>query len=185
MPGLLVDLDLVDRREDVLDRVLDRHDVALGAVDLAERSRRASSSCRCRSGRRRSPCRTASASSVAVAARACRRACRARRARTAAGSCRAAAARTFSPQIVAGGRRRGCRRRGRRSSIAIWPSCGRRRSTMFMSAMILMRLTSAGPIAAGQRRAPRAARRRCGTGRARGRPAARCGCRRRGRAAPG
>jgi hypothetical protein len=28
--GLLVDLDLVDRREDVLDRVLDRHDVALG-----------------------------------------------------------------------------------------------------------------------------------------------------------
>ena len=35
--GLLVDLDLVDRREDVLDRVLDGRDVAVGVVDLAER----------------------------------------------------------------------------------------------------------------------------------------------------
>ena len=33
--------------------------------------------------------------------------------------------------------------------ISSWPSCGRRRSTMFMSAMILMRLTSAGPMSAG------------------------------------
>ena len=31
-----------------------------------------------------------------------------------------------------------------------WPSWGRRRSTMFMFAMILMRLTSPGPIAAGK-----------------------------------
>jgi len=34
--GDLVDLDLVDRGEDVLHRVLDGHDVALAAVDLAE-----------------------------------------------------------------------------------------------------------------------------------------------------
>src|SRR5205823_2747122 len=34
--GRLVDLDLVDRVEGVLHRVLDRHDVALRAVDLAE-----------------------------------------------------------------------------------------------------------------------------------------------------
>ena len=33
----LVDLDLVDRREDVLDRVLDRHDVDVVVVDLGER----------------------------------------------------------------------------------------------------------------------------------------------------
>ena len=33
--------------------------------------------------------------------------------------------------------------------ISNWPSCGRRRSTMFMSAMILMRLTSAWPISGG------------------------------------
>ena len=33
----LVDLDLVDGREGVLDRILDRHDVAFRAVDLAER----------------------------------------------------------------------------------------------------------------------------------------------------
>ena len=44
--------------------------------------------------------------------------------------------------------------RGRRASrpstsTAIWPSCGRRRSTMFMSAMTLMRLTSDGPIDPG------------------------------------
>ncbi len=32
---------------------------------------------------------------------------------------------------------------------AIWPSCGRRRSTMFMSDMTLMRLTSDGPIGPG------------------------------------
>ena len=36
-PGLLVHLDLVDGREDVLDRVLDRHDVAVWFVDLAQR----------------------------------------------------------------------------------------------------------------------------------------------------
>ena len=35
--GDLVDLDLVDRGEHVLDRVLDRHDVALDRVDLGER----------------------------------------------------------------------------------------------------------------------------------------------------
>ena len=33
--------------------------------------------------------------------------------------------------------------------ISIWPSCARRRSTMFMPAMTLMRLTIAGPISAG------------------------------------
>ena len=37
-PGLLVDLDLVDPGHGVLDRVLDGHDVALGAVQLAERA---------------------------------------------------------------------------------------------------------------------------------------------------
>ena len=35
-------------------------------------------------------------------------------------------------------------------SMLIWPSCGRRRSTMFMPARILIRLTSAGPMDAGQ-----------------------------------
>src|SRR5437773_3638609 len=34
---LVVDLDLVDRGQDVFDRVLDRHDVALAVVDLGER----------------------------------------------------------------------------------------------------------------------------------------------------
>ena len=37
MPGGLVDLDLVDGREHVLDRILDRHHVDLLAVDLRER----------------------------------------------------------------------------------------------------------------------------------------------------
>ena len=35
-------------------------------------------------------------------------------------------------------------------SMLIWPSCGRRRSTMFIPARIFTRLTTAGPIAAGQ-----------------------------------
>ena len=35
--GLVLDLDLIDRGEDVLDRVLNRHDVALAVVDLGER----------------------------------------------------------------------------------------------------------------------------------------------------
>ena len=56
---------------------------------------------------------------------------------------------TFSPQIVAG-RGDADVERAAVDSIAIWPSCGRRRSTMFMSAMILMRLTSAGPIEPGR-----------------------------------
>ncbi len=36
------------------------------------------------------------------------------------------------------------------TSVVSWPSCGRRRSTMFMPAMILIRLTSPSPIDAGQ-----------------------------------
>jgi hypothetical protein len=35
-------------------------------------------------------------------------------------------------------------------SIAIWPSCGRRRSTIFMPPRILIRLTTAGPIDPGR-----------------------------------
>ena len=51
--GLLVDLDLVDRREDVLDRVLDRHDVDLFAVDLRQRGVERRGLARYRSARRR------------------------------------------------------------------------------------------------------------------------------------
>ena len=55
---------------------------------------------------------------------------------------------TFSPQmtpVVA------TRMSSSRPSIvmAIWPSCGRRRSTMFMPAMILTRLARAGPMESG------------------------------------
>ena len=54
----------------------------------------------------------------------------------------------FSPQIVEVVETRTSRWRPS-MFISSWPSCGRRRSTMFMSAMILMRLTSAGPMSAG------------------------------------
>ena len=37
-------------------------------------------------------------------------------------------------------------------TVANWPSWDRRRSTMFIPAMILMRLTSVGPMAAGSDR---------------------------------
>ena len=140
--GLLVDLDLVDRREDVLDRVLDRHDVAVGVVDLGERGveRRGLAAAgragadhhaerRAHDPRERSRVSSRHAELV--------------RAGRAAGSCRAAAARTFSPQIVAVVATRTSSARPS-TSMLNWPSCGRRRSTMFMSAMILMRLTSGG-----------------------------------------
>ena len=54
---LLVDLRLVDAGDLILDRILDRDDV--GALRLAPTSApsSASSSCRCRSGRRRESCR--------------------------------------------------------------------------------------------------------------------------------
>ena len=90
----------------------------------------------------------------------------------------------FSPQIVAVVATRTSSARPS-TSISIWPSCGRRRSTMFMSAMILMRLTSAWAIADGQvddvvQRAvdAEADADLC-------RPAARCARRTRGRAGPG
>jgi len=35
------------------------------------------------------------------------------------------------------------------TEVVNWPSCDRRRSTMFIPAMILMRLMSAGPISPG------------------------------------
>ena len=95
--GLLVDLDLVDRREDVLDRVFDRHDVALGLVDLGQR--------RVERGGLAAPGR-AGADHHAVRRpdqpredrRGSRPACRARRAGAASGSCRAAAARPSRPR---------------------------------------------------------------------------------------
>ena len=137
--GLLVDLDLVDRREDVLDRVLDRHDVDRVVVDLGERRverRRLARAGRARAdtmpyGERMS---SSNDSCVSVGHAELGELEEAR------ASCRAAAARTSrrrSSTMVA----------TRTSSVAavdrrprIWPSCGRRRSTMFMSAMILMRL---------------------------------------------
>ena len=65
--------------------------------------------------------------------------------------------------------------------VANWPSCGRRRSTMFMSAMTLMRLTSGTAIDGREGQRLVAARRRCGCGPARCLPRARCGRRTRGR----
>ena len=59
LPGLGVDLHLGDVVELVLDRVFDRDDVLLVAVDLAKRRRRAWSICRRRSGRSRGTCRAA------------------------------------------------------------------------------------------------------------------------------
>ena len=52
-PPLVEDLDLVDALDLVLDRVLDRHQHALGSSSACAARRTASSSCRCRSGRRR------------------------------------------------------------------------------------------------------------------------------------
>ena len=148
--GRLVDLDLVDRREDVLDGVLDRHDVDLVAVDRGERRVQRGGLARARSGPRRSPCRTATGSCRSSARRS-RPTCRARAARSPRASCRGFASRT-SRRTRSASSTRGRRGRGRRSSTAIWPSCGRRRSTMFMSDMTLIRLTSDGPIGPGQRR---------------------------------
>ena len=48
---LLVDRDLRDALQLVLDRILDRDDLVFDRPDLGERARRASWSCRCRSGR--------------------------------------------------------------------------------------------------------------------------------------
>ena len=68
--------------------------------------------------------------------------------------------------------------------VVSWPSWGRRRSTMFIPAMILMRLTSPRPIAAGRTRisfrAP-SMRNRTRTASSE----ARCARQRRGRAWPG
>ena len=129
--GLLVDLDLVDRRDPVLDRVLDRHHVALGAVDLARASRTAWSSCRCRSGRRRSPCRTARAA-ASSSGRPCPSgmpSCASRNSGRLLSSSRST---TFSPSMTAVVETRMSTLRPS-ISMLIWPSCGRRRSTMFMS----------------------------------------------------
>ncbi len=146
--GLLVDLDLVDRGEGVLDRVLDRHDVAVGAVDLAERRvERGGLAAAGRAGADDHAVRRADQPSCS--GRRCPAACRAARAGTAAGSCRAAASRP-SRRRRPRWWRRGCRPRGPRPPCAIWPSCGRRRSTMFIPPRILIRLTSAGPIEPGQ-----------------------------------
>ena len=54
----------------------------------------------------------------------------------------------FSPQMVASVETRTSTSRPS-MSVRSWPSCGRRRSTMFMPAMILIRLTSPTPIEAG------------------------------------
>ena len=115
--GLLVDLDLVDRREHVLDRVFDRHDVAFGVCRSRSAPRRAWWSCRCRSGRRRSPCRTGtgSAGRSRPASRADMPSRSSSKQRTAA--CRARAARPSRPRSWPWWRRvrraRGRRRRSR------------------------------------------------------------------------
>ena len=150
MPGLLVDLDLVDRGEDVLDRVLDRHDVALGAVDLARASAYSVVVLPLPVGPAQITMPYGERISARVALGGVRRHAEVGRAGTAGGSCRAAACTTFSPPMTARWSRPGCRPRGRRPSCAIWPSCGRRRSTMFMPAMILIRLTTRRPDRAGQ-----------------------------------
>ena len=79
-----------------------------------------------------------------------RPACRARRScEQRAASCRGRAARPSRPRSWPSSRRarRAC---ARRPSISNCPSWERRRSTMFISAMILMRLTSACAIDAGR-----------------------------------
>ena len=134
--------------------------------------------------RRRSPCRTATARARAKI-RGSRRHAEVARAVERLGSCRADGGRIFSPEDRPASSRRGCRAARPSTVVSIWPSCGRRRSTMFMPAMTLMRLTSAGPMSPRQCRGRRAARRRCGPARAPGRPAARCARRTRGRGAPG
>ncbi len=139
-------------------------------------------SCRFRSDRRRSPCRTANGSSARSrpgSAPACRDALDVEQ--------RPAAVEEPQDDLLTPDRRHGgdpdVERRDRRRVISNWPSCDRRRSTMFISAMILMRLASACAIDDGS--SPRrAARRRPGSGCAPCRPAARDGCRTRVGARP-
>ena len=149
-PGLVVGLDLVDGGEDVLDRVLDGHDVEGRVVDLAQggveggglpASRRAGTQHHAEG----SPHRSWSTW------RGCQPAFRGRPGGAPSGSCPEFACTHFSPQMVAVV--------ATRTSISLsstivvnWPSCGRRRSTMFIPAMILMRLTRPRPIAAGRTR---------------------------------
>ena len=91
---------LIDR-EDVLDRVLDRHDVALGAVDLAQRGvQRRRLAAAGRAGADHHAVRRADAARCS-ARRVSARHAELARAGTAAGSCRAAACTTFSPQTTA------------------------------------------------------------------------------------
>ena len=83
--------------------------------------------------------------------RGCRRACRGRRGAAPSGSCRGSACTHFSPQMVAAVATRTSMSLPS-ISVVSWPSWGRRRSTMFMPAMILIRLTRPTPMAAGSMR---------------------------------
>ncbi len=105
--GGLVDLDLVDGGQDVLDRILDRHHVALRRVERRRAWRRAWWSCRSPSARRRSPCRTEIAPTPRTRLRS-PPAFRARRACTASASCRGGGARPSRRRSPAS-MRHGCR----------------------------------------------------------------------------
>ena len=147
-PAFEVHLDLVDARQLVLDRVLDRDDVALGLVDRVERARRAWWTCPSRSGR--SPGRRRAARRKPASKQLARSAptCRAGRGRSAPPTCRGCAAR--SPRRPrAASSRRGCRSRGPSTVSDMRPSCGTRFSAMSRSAMIFTRETTPATIRRG------------------------------------
>ena len=135
--------------KDVLDRVLDRHDVAGRVAHLGQGGiERGGLSAAGRAGAQHHA--EGGPDDLGVTWRGCR-----------SGMPRSSSRKTdrvlsrirmthFSPQMVAAVAHPDVDALCRRSSVVSWPSWGRRRSTMFMPAMILIRLTRPRPMAAGQ-----------------------------------